>query len=308
VRLMWPAPMPRCSALDTAGGAERQKRAAARAAEEVAARVAAEVAERAASTRDGSLLAKLAELTEAEARGVPGAHAQVMDCLFEIQAACLELPLAEPVEPAGCPGASRRGCPGASRDGCPGASRGRTWLERKRRTRTRFAGASVDGAPKDYVGRHTTEGSHHVPARPNSERRQPLQSREPARRTHQIRALRVGLRSCEGREGKRLLPARRRAKEQKHQAASESAAKPPRKAMAPNPYKQAKAPAPPPALAQRAQARYSERSIVSNTGITGNTQHECERKSQHGHQHNHMQMHALKARRRWRTWSRRWLL
>jgi hypothetical protein len=42
-----------------AADAERQKRAAARAAEEVAARAAAEVAERAASTRDGSLLAKL---------------------------------------------------------------------------------------------------------------------------------------------------------------------------------------------------------------------------------------------------------
>ena len=51
-------------------------------------RVAAEeVAARAAATRDGSLLATLAELTKAKARGDPGAHEQMLDCLFKIQAA-----------------------------------------------------------------------------------------------------------------------------------------------------------------------------------------------------------------------------
>jgi hypothetical protein len=75
---------------------ERRKWAAAK---EAAARLAAEIAERAALARD-SLLAKLAELTEAEARGVPGAHGQVLECLVEIQAAYLALPLPDPDKPA----------------------------------------------------------------------------------------------------------------------------------------------------------------------------------------------------------------
>ena len=57
--------------------AEVERRRKWAAAKEAAARLAAEIAERAALTRD-SLLAKLAELTEAEARGVPGAHGQVL--------------------------------------------------------------------------------------------------------------------------------------------------------------------------------------------------------------------------------------
>jgi hypothetical protein len=166
---------------------------------------------------------------------------------------------------------------------CPGANRGRTWLERKRRTR--FAGART---------------KHHGATRRGvASRREDTTCCEAAPQVS-------GTESVPGGAACTCSSARTRREDTTCcEAAPQVSGTESVRGGA--------------ACTCSLQRSFSERRLQreqQSLRDQQHRQHECQQKSQHRHQRKspverastYMQMHALKARRRWQTWSRQWLL